>query len=78
MEKNSMARARINCPTKDPSDPGYQAECEFALEPSVSKLVDEAMASGWQLSRIARAIMLIAAQGLSSSEQNSGSGHLHS
>lgn len=73
-----MARARINYPTKYPADPGYQDECEFALEPSVSMLVDEAVASGWHLRHVVCAIILMAAQKLSDGEEKRGADSLHS
>lgn len=78
MGKNSMVRAKINYPTKHPSDLGYQAECEFALEPSVSMLVDEAVASGWQLRDVACAIIFMAAQRLSNSKEKDVSDSLYS
>jgi len=60
-----MAKAKINAPTKDPFDPGYHLECEFALDPSFSKLIEEAVASGWPPRQVAYALMLMAARKLS-------------
>lgn len=78
MKKNSTVRAKINHPSKDPSEPGYEDECEFALEPSVSMLVDEAVAAGWQLRYVVCAVILVAAQRFSEAEEKDGLEHLHS
>ena len=69
-----MAKAKINRPTKEPSDPAYHVECEFALEPSFSKLVDEAVTSGWSARQVAYTLMVMAARTLTAHAEGSGPG----
>ena len=62
-----MARARINEPARRVRDPGYQQECQSALEPSLSWLADEAVASGWNKTEVVYALMLISVRRLAGS-----------
>jgi hypothetical protein len=59
-----MARAKINEPVRTVMDPDYQWECQSALEPSLSWLADEAVASGWNHAEVVHALMLISARRL--------------
>ena len=63
--RNSMAKAEINGPTKNASDYGYQTECRIALEASFSKLIEEAVKSGWPKQQVTYSLMIMAAQELS-------------
>jgi hypothetical protein len=51
---------RINPPTHTPSDPQYPHECRFALEPSISRLIEMAVEAGWDRNHVAWAIMMLA------------------
>jgi hypothetical protein len=64
-----MAKAKIMGPTKDPSDHGYQSECQFVLEPFLSKLLDEAVAAGWPKREVAYALMVLGARELNTQEK---------
>jgi hypothetical protein len=59
-----MAQPRINEPARRAMDPGYQQECQSALEPSLSWLADQAVASGWDDAEVVYALMLISARRL--------------
>lgn len=52
-----MSALMINVPTKTVGENGYSAECEFALEPSFSRLVIEAKKAGWDELQIALSII---------------------
>jgi len=52
-----MSALIINVPTKAVEENGYSAECEFALEPSFSRLVIEAKKAGWDELQIALSII---------------------
>ncbi|MEI5679503.1 MULTISPECIES: hypothetical protein [unclassified Mesorhizobium] len=63
-----MAKAnRINSPSHALGDPQYQTHCQFALEPSVIKLLEMATAAGWDAAQVSYAIMMLAATNLKSS-----------
>lgn len=51
---------RINPPTHTPSDPQYTHECRFALEPSVSRLIEMAVEAGWHRNHVVWAIVMLA------------------
>lgn len=53
--------ASINPPSRLSSPESYQAECLFALEPSVETLIGAAVDAGWKREAIALAILMIAA-----------------
>lgn len=55
-------RSRINTPTKAVTDPNYIAECQFALEPSVYRLMELATEVGWDHRQAATAIAMLAAK----------------
>lgn len=58
-----MARtARINAPTNDVLDADYSAECRFAIEPSLTKMIELAVAAGWDRQQVALAAMFLAAE----------------
>lgn len=57
-----MAKATINPPQHPVDDSRYQPECQFALEPSVTKLLQLAEEAGWDARQAAYAIMMLAAQ----------------
>jgi hypothetical protein len=64
-----MAKAnRINPPSHALGDPQYQTHCQFALEPSVTKLLEMATAAGWDAAQVAYAIMMLAATNLKSGD----------
>ncbi|WP_157018689.1 hypothetical protein [Mesorhizobium xinjiangense] len=53
--------AKINPPEQEPTDADYQAHCQFALEPSVTRLLKMAEDAGWEPRQAAYAIMVLAA-----------------
>lgn len=55
-------RVRINVPTKSPDDINYAAECRFAIEPSFTKMIELAVAAGWDREQVAFATMYLAAE----------------
>jgi len=55
------ATIRINPPEHADSHPRYQPDCEFALEPSVTRLLENAEAVGWNIHQAAYAIMILSA-----------------
>lgn len=57
-----VTRKRINAPTGDERDVHYIDYCKFALEPSVSKLVDLAEDAGWSRQRVLYSLMFLAAE----------------
>ncbi|HWK68562.1 MAG TPA: hypothetical protein VNS34_26865 [Rhizobiaceae bacterium] len=57
-----MAKAKINPPGHPVDDSRYQPECQFALEPSVTKLLQMAEQAGWDPRQAAYAVMMLAAQ----------------
>lgn len=48
---------QINSPSSLRSSLDYQEECKFALEPSISKLIEMAEAAGWDRSHIVIAVL---------------------
>ncbi|HET7411089.1 MAG TPA: hypothetical protein VFJ18_00390 [Pararhizobium sp.] len=50
----------INEPTIGRTDSRYLAECIFALEPSVTRLIELALAAGWTRDEVANAITILA------------------
>ena len=63
-----MPQAKINSPKNDATDYAYQAECRMALAPSFSKLIEEAVKSGWPRQQVAYGLMVMAARELSAME----------
>lgn len=58
--ENSV-RATINPPSGyTDNDVRYQTECQFALEPSISGLMDKAEAAGWDRRQAAFAVIALA------------------
>ena len=55
-------RVRINAPTRSVVDADYAAECRFAIEPSFIKLIELAVAVGWDRQQVAFAAMYLAAE----------------
>lgn len=55
-------RVRINAPTKSLTDADYAAECRFAIEPSFSRIIELAVAAGWDRQHVAFATMYLAAE----------------
>lgn len=55
-------RVRINAPTKLPTDADYALECRFCLEPSLTKMIELAVAAGWDRKHVAFATMFLAAE----------------
>jgi hypothetical protein len=64
-----MAKNKIKGPTRNPSDHEYQTECQMALEPSLSYLVDAAVKSGWPKRQATYALMVMAAKELTGLEK---------
>jgi hypothetical protein len=60
--------AAINPPSHRSSQDGYEAECLFAMEPSIETLIDAAVDAGWRREAIALAMVTIAA-GLADGEE---------
>lgn len=56
-----MAKAAINRPIRQVTDPQYQADCRFALEPSFLGLAKNAFRAGWEPKEVAYALMILAA-----------------
>lgn len=54
------ARNRINSPSVGESDIDYFGQCKFALEPSVHRLAEMALAAGWSRPKVGYALMLLA------------------
>lgn len=52
---------RLNSPTKVVGDPLYPLECQFALEPSVIRLIDLATELGWEKQHVLCALMNLVA-----------------
>lgn len=63
-----MAKAKINPPQHPVEDSRYQPECQFALEPSVTKLLQMAEQAGWDTRQAAYAVMMLAAQAVTDPE----------
>lgn len=55
-------RSRIHAPTKSLGDIDYTSECRFAIEPSLTKMIELAEAAGWQRSQVAIAVMFLCAE----------------
>lgn len=53
---------RINPPNHPVTHPGYQRDCQFALEPSVTKLLELAVAAGWDQNQAIDAVLVLAAE----------------
>ncbi|MDX8503481.1 hypothetical protein RFM99_34565 [Mesorhizobium sp. VK4C] len=51
---------RVNSPTVDEYDVDYLDQCKFALEPSVRRLAELALAAGWSRPKIGFALMVLA------------------
>lgn len=56
-----MAKAAINPPVRQVTDPQYQPDCRFALEPSFLGLAKNAIRVGWEPKEVAYALMMLAA-----------------
>jgi len=53
---------RINPPDDEPiGSPQYQRDCVFALEPSVTRLIQLAIDTGWDEQQVVIALLCIAA-----------------
>lgn len=59
-----MAKAKINPPENSLTDLNYQRDCQLALEPSLTKLLDLARDAGWDLHQATYAVMILAAANL--------------
>jgi len=57
-------RASINSPSLSIDTMDYQAECQFALEPSIQKLMEKAEHAGWNRQQAALAIVALASEHL--------------
>lgn len=53
---------RINSPTLDPEDVAYLAQCQFALEPSLVKLLSVAEMAGWDRTHVVMAALTLCAE----------------
>ncbi|MET0173242.1 hypothetical protein HRR99_08430 [Agrobacterium vaccinii] len=53
-------RALINSPSLSVDTMDYQAECQFALEPSINGLIEKAEGAGWDRQHAVLAIMALA------------------
>ena len=59
-----MAKAKINPPDHPVTHLNYQRDCQLALEPSLTKLLDMAKQAGWDLHQATYAVMILAAANL--------------
>ena len=59
--RNIAMRASINSPVLPVGNAGYQAECQFSLEPSLVSLISAAENSGWNRSHVVMAIVALGA-----------------
>jgi hypothetical protein len=59
-----MAKAKINPPDQSVTHLDYQRDCQRALEPSLTKLLDLAQDAGWDLHQATYAVMILAAANL--------------
>ncbi|MCD4661463.1 hypothetical protein [Agrobacterium sp.] len=57
-------RASINSPSLSNDTMDYQAECQFALEPSIQGLIEKAESAGWNRQQAALAIVALASEHL--------------
>ncbi|WP_454686060.1 hypothetical protein [Agrobacterium leguminum] len=57
-------RAAINSPSLSIDTMDYQAECQFALEPSIHGLIEKAEHAGWNRQQAALAIVALASEHL--------------
>ncbi|WP_296070258.1 hypothetical protein [uncultured Agrobacterium sp.] len=57
-------RAAINSPSLSIDTMDYQAECQFALEPSIRGLIEKAEDAGWNRQQAALAIVALASEHL--------------
>ena len=55
-------RASINSPSLSIETLDYQAECQFALEPSIQGLIEKAEGAGWNRQHAVMAILALASQ----------------
>lgn len=62
------SKPKINPPTLRTADPRYLHECEFALEPSIAKVVEVAKATGWSADHVALSIARIAVRTTASTQ----------
>ncbi|MBB3947690.1 hypothetical protein GGQ73_003658 [Rhizobium skierniewicense] len=53
-------RALINSPSLSVDTMDYQAECQFALEPSINGLLEKAEGAGWDRKHAVLAIVALA------------------
>lgn len=53
---------RINSPTLEPQDVEYLAECQFAIEPSLAKLLSVAELAGWDRTHVVLAAFSLCAE----------------
>jgi hypothetical protein len=58
------SKNRINPPDHPLTHPDYQRDCQFALEPSVTKLLELAVAAGWDRNHVIDAVLVLAAEQL--------------
>lgn len=59
-----MAKAKINPPNHPTTHVSYQRECQMALEPSLTTLLEMAEQAGWDASQASYAVMILAAERL--------------
>ncbi|PWK72703.1 hypothetical protein [Aminobacter sp. AP02] len=57
----SNKQLRINSPTVDPEDGNYMAQCQFAIEPSLIKMLHIAEQAGWDRSHVVMAALSVCA-----------------
>lgn len=55
-------RACINAPTKALTDTDYASECRFCLEPSLTKMIELAVAAGWNRKQVVLATIFVVAE----------------
>lgn len=53
---------RINRPTLEPEDREYLAQCQFAIEPSLVKLLSVAEMAGWDRTHVVLAALTLCAE----------------
>jgi len=59
-----VLQAKINSLQRRGNEPGYQAECQVALDPFYRALVKMAARAGWREAEVATALIMLAAKDL--------------
>lgn len=57
-----LRRGCINAPTKALTDADYASECRFCLEPSLARMIELAVAAGWNRKQVVLATIFLAVE----------------